>query len=358
MATALPGTGGGEDSTTDDVVEAFEQQLIQHLRTAGLRQQREVELINEVMNIRRERRKSFTGVRTLVRRMEEDNRILRERCTSLLRERESEAVSRKAMIAQALHKKETELIAMSKQHEMELNTLKEKFAQVNKQQIARISKIYEEKLKAVDEKLQELDAARNGHEQRTAQAIAMELTEKAVVDVTVQHRIKLQKYKDALRSVTEKERDAVQTLQQIQDRLKDSEQDKRVIADNLRRTEEYVSRFQDTERTWKANLLNLQSSLEATKAQLHMTQTELNAQRTFHTETLTHLNEQHATELEEVDNKVRKALQNRDDKIKILHEKMLQAEQSQMQAEQVLTELNEGLGIAKRSSRPSNGQRR
>ena len=116
--------GGHDEPVIDDHLEALEQQLIQHLRTSGVRQQREVELINEVMAIRRERRKSFAAVRTLAKQLEEDNRNIRARCTTLLHEREAEVASRKAAIAIALHKKESELHAAHRQHEQELLALK------------------------------------------------------------------------------------------------------------------------------------------------------------------------------------------------------------------------------------------
>lgn len=342
------------DDVQDDVLEALEQQLIQHLRTTGVRKQREVELINEVMNIRRERRKSFATVRLLVRRLEEDNREIRDRCTSLARERESEVASTKAFTAHAMHKKEAELSAIGRQHEAELSALKEKFTHVNKLQLARISKLYEEKLKAVDEKLQELEAARQGHDQRTAQAIATEMTDRAVTEVTAQHRIKLQKYKEALRSVTEKEGDALQALQQAQSRLQDTEQDKHVIGDKLRKTEEYLGRFHEKEKSLRAAIDDLNASLGTTQAQLVSARTSLISQKNQYDEAMATAKDQHAAELEEVDAKVRRALQSRDEKLKILQEKVVRAERAQAQAEKILAEINDGIATTKR---PSTGRR-
>jgi hypothetical protein len=342
-----PSLGHGAD-VQDEVLEALEQQLIQHLRTTGVRKQREVELINEVMNIRRERRKSFAGVRSLVRRLEEDNREIRDRCTTLARERESEMISRKALMAHAVHKNEAELSAISRQHEAELAALKEKFTQVNKLQLVKISKVYEEKLRAVDDKLQQLDAARQVHDQRTAQAIAAEMTDRAVTEVTTQHQAKLQKYKEALRSVAEKERDALQALQQCQSRLQDAEQDKRIIGDKLRKTEEYLGRFHEKEKFLKATIDDLKGSLETAQAQLVAVKTSSASQQNQFDEAIAIAKDHHTAELEEVDAKVRKALQSRDEKIKILQEKLSRAEQAQAQAEQILAEINDGIGTTKR----------
>jgi hypothetical protein len=349
-AAATTNNGG----LADDHMEALEQQLIQHLRTSGVRQQREVELINEVMAIRRERRKSFAAVRTLATQLEEDNRNVRARCTALLREREAEAASRKAAVATALHKKEAELHAAHRQHEQELLALKEKFGLASHTQIARITKVYEEKLRAVDAKLQELEAAKHGHDQRAAQAIAAELADKAVAEATAQHRAKLQQYKDAVRSIVEKERDATQALAQVEGRLRDAEQDKRVIGDRLRQTEEQLARAVEKGRALHASTSTLQHAVDAAQAQLAAARADLAAQRTMHEDALAQLRDAHAAELEEVDAKVRKALQGRDDKIRQLADQVIRAERAQTQAEQVLAEINAGITATRR---PASGRR-
>ena len=49
-------------------LETAELTLVQHLKTAGLRKQRELALIDEVMNIRTERKKIFTALNKVLSR--------------------------------------------------------------------------------------------------------------------------------------------------------------------------------------------------------------------------------------------------------------------------------------------------
>ena len=52
-------------------LETMEQELIQHIRTSGVSQSREFGLIDEVMNIRTERRKVFSAMNKMVREMQQ-----------------------------------------------------------------------------------------------------------------------------------------------------------------------------------------------------------------------------------------------------------------------------------------------
>ena len=52
-------------------LETMEQELIQHIRTSGVSQSRELSLIDEVMNIRTERRKLFSVMNKMVHELQQ-----------------------------------------------------------------------------------------------------------------------------------------------------------------------------------------------------------------------------------------------------------------------------------------------
>jgi len=64
-------------------VEALESALISHLHTSGLRPQRETSLVDEVMSIRRERRKLFASLISHSQTQDRQVALLKEQCKRL-----------------------------------------------------------------------------------------------------------------------------------------------------------------------------------------------------------------------------------------------------------------------------------
>jgi tRNA A37 methylthiotransferase MiaB len=106
-------------------------------------------------------------------------------------------------------------------------------------------------------------------------------------------------------------------------------------------------------RALRASISTLQHAVDAAQAQLAAARADLAAQQTMHEDALAQLRDAHAAELEEVDAKVRKALQGRDDKIRQLADQVIRAERAQPQAEQMLAEINAGITATRR---PTNGR--
>jgi hypothetical protein len=88
------GDAGAKDFTLAyDQIENMEQAVIQHIRTSGIRKPRETSLIDELMDMRRERRKLFAA-------LSERGRSLSTQCEGLLgdlahvRDKQGRAVGR------------------------------------------------------------------------------------------------------------------------------------------------------------------------------------------------------------------------------------------------------------------------
>lgn len=61
-----------------DSLEEKEQEIIQHIRTAGLQKRREVAIVDELLNIRQERRKIMSALKLRIDELAEENRNARE----------------------------------------------------------------------------------------------------------------------------------------------------------------------------------------------------------------------------------------------------------------------------------------
>ena len=186
-------TSGGRDEQ-QSTLEAIEQQLIQQMRTAGIRKPREIELIDQVMTLRRERRKSFHALNVTVRRFAAENQDLRTQLSNCRKDSEYELATEKSLHSKTLEKRELEIQGIRQHYDSKYLKEKERNYNLMKDQIEKISHAYEVKLKIVDQKIQELSAARDGHDQRTAERIAYDMTTNAISEQNDRQKEKIQKY--------------------------------------------------------------------------------------------------------------------------------------------------------------------
>ena len=183
-----------DDDDDHTAIEAIEQQLIQHLRTAGIRKQREVELINQVMILRRERRRSFSAISVSTQKVVNENGNLKAMLSNARKQIELEIKVRNDCISEAVQRKDSEIHCAIQENEKENVKKMDMCSYQMKLQIEKISKRYEEKLQMLDLKIQEMSAARDDQNQRVAESIAFEMTAKAISDLNDRHNAKLQKY--------------------------------------------------------------------------------------------------------------------------------------------------------------------
>ena len=146
------------------------------------------------MVLRRERRKSFCNMSATSQKFFKENQDLRAQLTNSMNETEIEISSRKKLLARALQNKDSEIHNAIQHYDAKYLKEKERNVSLMKLQVDKISKTYEDKLKKVDLKIQELLAARESHDQRAAETIAFDMTSNAISELNDQHKIKLQKY--------------------------------------------------------------------------------------------------------------------------------------------------------------------
>jgi hypothetical protein len=175
-------------------IETSENLLIQHIRTAGIRKPREIELIDEIMTLRRERRRSFSSVEHAARIFRKENVSLQMQLEKAMKEAASEISLFKSSLSSTLKKKDLEVQSIIDHYDDMFLKEKERNRFAMKSNEEKLAKIYEEKMRQVERKIEELVGAKAKHDHTTAEAIAFDLTAKSISELNEQHQMKLLKY--------------------------------------------------------------------------------------------------------------------------------------------------------------------
>jgi hypothetical protein len=136
-----------------------------HIYT-GIRKPKETELINDVILLRRVRRKSFTVIKTINHNLNIEFQNVKSLLSTSIKERELEFLSRKKVVSRALESKEIALNEITQQFQEKSLKMKQHFKNLLKDETEKNFKIYEDKLKIVDIKIQELLSAKENYDFR------------------------------------------------------------------------------------------------------------------------------------------------------------------------------------------------
>lgn len=177
-----------------EALEEKEQILIQHIRTCGLRQAKESSLVDEVMAIRRERRKLFSA--------------FQERCSSLVMQLEERAQelqaakrSMSADLADAVSRYEEEISAQKEKLQLLEQLLREeRIAQserakiIEQTSVGQMKLAYEAKLQSLEEKLREIVTEKQTAELTQARTLANSIVKKVTKSIEENYQRKLTEY--------------------------------------------------------------------------------------------------------------------------------------------------------------------
>ena len=171
-------------------IESTEQRVIQHIRTAGLRKASETSLIDDIMNIRRERRRIFkdmmdcnSGVESKVKQLEYRDREMKKLV-------ESER----------------------KEWNKRLQSCKESYSNEMENNAFQLKKKYERMLLQVTEQLENMSNTKQVESHAEIQQQAAKMTEQEVRKVTEVYENKMLRYKTALRDIVEREKRSETTM--------------------------------------------------------------------------------------------------------------------------------------------------
>lgn len=169
-----------------EVLDEMDQTLIQHIRTAGLRKAREVALIDEIMEIRRERRKLFSTLSTKMENLEKQNFELKA-------QEDEKAIKSSEELNEKLVAKQDELSRLKQKCKLHINELNERHAAQIEDINEKISKKYEGKLQLLESKIEELSSMKQTREKREADQSAQVIVQEQLLEVERKHAAKIQK---------------------------------------------------------------------------------------------------------------------------------------------------------------------
>jgi hypothetical protein len=164
-------------------IENLEQNIIQHIRTSGVRKPRETALIDEVMELRRERRKFSSAVHSQLKALDGQNKVLVDEVTELREKLQVAGTAGELTRRKLAESRETDKTQFEERLTKELATQEEKLKFIEKINIAKIRNKYEEQMKEYDLKMKEMFQAKAKAELKDARTIALELVEKAKLEM-------------------------------------------------------------------------------------------------------------------------------------------------------------------------------
>jgi hypothetical protein len=173
-------------------MEDSENLLILHLRTAGIRKSREIELVNEVINIREKRKKFFHAFRLEIEVHEAENQKLQGRLAKVLRDKES-LIAQSVLMTQALASRNLDTEALIDNLKLKYSREKEEFVISMKIQSERVVEAYKARLKEVDVKIEQLLAAKATYGSGRAESSAYDLSYETITELSDHHRRNVQK---------------------------------------------------------------------------------------------------------------------------------------------------------------------
>ena len=164
-------------------IENIEQSIIQHIRIAGIRKPRETSLVDEMMDLRRERRKFSASVHAQLRSLDNQNKALSEEILTLKDKVAQESQSLNDLERRSMDTRESERVHFEERLKKELDTQEEKMKFMEKINIAKVRNKYEERMKQIEMKMNEVFHEKAKAELKDARSIALKLVEKAKIEI-------------------------------------------------------------------------------------------------------------------------------------------------------------------------------
>ena len=293
-------------------IESAEQSVIQHLRTSGLRKASETALVDEILNIRRERRRIFSDLMTVCESLRSQSKHI-EKQLAMARE---DVIDSKKVAA-------TQLEEFRQVKDQELQT-----------QIDALKKKHELKLKEVGARLDDLISTKGVHDESLIQKAAARLTETELAKQKAAFDANLLRYKLALKEILEREK-STEAMISRQAKLHQEN------VDEIKSLRAQLHNQSQSYATSTKTVADVQAELERCKTELLEQRTlsmslhmELQRKEERAVSDARDLSAKHALELAAIDEKVRLALAKKDDIIHHLHQSnvALLQEQSELKA--------------------------
>ena len=306
-----------------DRLEAQEQDFIQHIRTAGLRKPRETALVDELLAMRKERRQIFSAL---------VGHIIRLQSTRL-------------QLAEDVERHIAAQRDLRRAHQEELKKLEETHSSEMHHQMQRLSRKYEDKLRVIGSRVEEVSNAKLRDQQASVDALAKELTSDAVEEVTKKHEEKLIRYKEALRTFAEKEKDIEAVAQKQAGLARAYQREAQTLRQQLEEQKALISDLASKEKTASSLLSSARASLQAEQMESGGLRVEVSRLRDMAQADMRALGEAHGEQLQHVEQMVKAAMFSKEKIIAKLKEELQFQSHARQVAEQILSDLQAGLSV-------------
>jgi len=274
-------------------LEEREQGLIQSLRTSGLRKATETSMIDTLLDVRKERRRILSDLMLVCDRQRTQNADLDQQIEDMKANQKQREKGMRATIEssdlKAAHDAQVEVLALKKAHER--------------------------KLKELSMKLTQVTSSRSVQDEASIAIAAEKITQAELAKQRELYEAKMLRYKQALRDIIEREKqmEAMVTTQKRSISTAES---------TMAHLRQQVQSQAGGNKELMQTLTGVQNSLDACEMQLRDERILSNSLRIESRRKDNFLHEnardsaaRHAQEMAAVDDKVRQALQHKDDKI-------------------------------------------
>lgn len=188
-------------------IEQLEQTLIQHIRTSAILQTRELLLIDEVLSIRRERRKCFTNALNQNEKFKTENEELKQQLSSIQQNTSKELERILQNHNQERQRHQEEFQTLKQEFELEKRMNRENIKMIESTLTDKLKRSYESKLNIIENKLQEVLTEKQANDIAQARLIADNLVKKVSTELENNYNRKLSEYKQSLVTIANREKD-------------------------------------------------------------------------------------------------------------------------------------------------------
>ena len=172
-------------------IENIEQSIIQHIRTSGIRKPRETALIDELLDLRKERRIFSSSIHNQLKSLESQNKLLFDELNELKKNTSNELKTAQDNEKLLQIQLQTEKLHFEERLKKELHDQEEKLKFLESMNMNKLKKKYEERVKMMDDKVSEVFKEKAKSDMKEARSLATDLAEKAKVQIERRYNEKI-----------------------------------------------------------------------------------------------------------------------------------------------------------------------
>ena len=194
-----------------------------------------------------------------------------------------------------------------------------------------------------DEKYKELSDSKLRRDTQIAEGLAANMIIEKTNEIEQEARSKIDKYKNIVRSLVEKEKDHDVIHVRMENKCKTLDTENQMLRQQVQALQDNTNTKDIFIKDCQNKIKELLSILNRSKDDINDMTMSLNNAKNDYDKKVQELQEKHNIELHNVDSKVRKALLIRDETIKEYKAKLFEAEQRFLEAEEVLSSINDDI---------------